>query len=149
MNTYKAHVMKTDVPNDNGMLYSSEVMDKAINQYNEKVEKRTALGELKIIGRSFETEEEYVGRGKVVQLDKVSHLITNIKRTGSDIDCTLQVLNTQNGLILENILKAFGVKKHGLVNDVVTVSSRGIGAVKNKTHVDDYTFIAIDIFPKE
>ncbi len=43
MKTYKTQIMKTDVPNANGMVYPSEVMDKVIKKYNEeKVKKKSS-----------------------------------------------------------------------------------------------------------
>lgn len=146
MKTYKGHVMKTNVPNRNGMLYPSEVMDKAIKQFNEKIEGKRAVGELKVQEHSFKTQEEYVANGRTINSQNVSHVITKLERVGEDINCELQVLDTPNGRILQNIIDAFECE--GLLNEIVTIGARGVGEVRDVTVVD-YTFIAIDIFPKE
>ena len=99
--------------NRNGRLYPFNIMEKEVNRYNKDyVQKGRALGEL---GHPD---------GPTVNLDRVSHKITDLKQEGKNFVGKAQILSTPMGKIAESLLK-----------DGVTlgVSSRGIGSLKDNS----------------
>lgn len=117
--------LQGDIQNKNGRIYPSPTLDKAVIRYiNERVEQKRAYGEL---GHP---------NGPSINLDRVSHIITELKKDGSNYVGKAKITSTPMG----NIVR-------GLISDGANlgVSSRGMGTLKNKNNImevqDDY-FIA-------
>jgi hypothetical protein len=102
--------MQGDIKNRNGRIYPSTILEKEMMRYGEQfIKTKRALGEL---GHPD---------GPQINGDRVSHLITEMKRDGSNFVGKAKILGTPMG----NIVKMFideGVK--------VGVSTRGLGSVK-------------------
>jgi hypothetical protein len=102
--------MQVDIKNRNGRIYPSTILEKEMMRYGEQfIKTKRALGEL---GHPD---------GPQINGDRVSHLITEMKRDGSNFVGKAKILGTPMG----NIVKTFideGVK--------VGVSTRGLGSVK-------------------
>ena len=121
--------MQAEQKNRNGRIYPKETLFKAVEKYiDEQVSKGRAVGELDHPA------------GPQINLDKVSHKITELKFDGDNVVGKAQVLNTPMGKIVEGLIEG-GVK--------LGVSSRGMGTVENKqgaTFVnDDYMLSTVDI----
>ena len=123
--------MQTEIKNRNGRMYPKEMMIAEVNRYiKEAVKPKTAMamGEL--------NHPENPG----INMDKVSHLITELRFDGNNVIGKAKILNTPNG----NIVK-------GLMDEGITfgVSSRGIGSVKPKNGMqevqNDFRLSTIDI----
>lgn len=71
-----------------------------------------------------------------VNLDNVSHVITEMHMEGTDGIGTLKLLPTPKGQIIRSMIEA-GVK--------LGVSSRGSGNVDHNGHVSDFEIITVDI----
>ncbi len=102
--------LQSETVNRNGRLYPFQIMEREVKRYNENyVQKGRALGEL---GHPD---------GPTVNLDRVSHKITELKQSGNNFVGKAQILSTPMGKIAESLLK-----------DGVTlgVSSRGIGSLR-------------------
>jgi|TARA_B100001250_G_scaffold33610_1_gene27273 hypothetical protein len=109
----KGVFLQSEMVNRNGRLYPFSIMEKEVNRYNKDyVQKGRALGEL---GHPD---------GPTVNLDRVSHKITDLKQEGKNFVGKAQILSTPMGKIAESLLK-----------DGVTlgVSSRGIGSLKDSS----------------
>ena len=109
----KGVFLQSEMVNRNGRLYPFNIMEKEVNRYNKDyVQKGRALGEL---GHPD---------GPTVNLDRVSHKITDLRQEGKNFVGKAQILSTPMGKIAESLLK-----------DGVTlgVSSRGIGSLKDNT----------------
>jgi hypothetical protein len=105
--------LQSECVNRNGRMYPFQIMEREVNRYNENyVQKGRALGEL---GHPD---------GPTVNLDRVSHKITELKQSGNNFIGKAQILSTPMGKIAESLLK-----------DGVTlgVSSRGIGSLRENT----------------
>jgi len=121
--------MQGDIKNRNGRVYPSDVLEKEMKRYNEQfVKTKRALGEL---GHPD---------GPQINGDRVSHLITEMKRDGSNFVGKAKILGTPMG----NIVKTFideGVK--------IGVSTRGLGSVKQKDGImevqNDFHLATVDI----
>lgn len=121
--------MQGDIKNRNGRIYPSAVLEKEMNRYaKDFISTKRALGEL---GHPD---------GPQINGDRVSHLITEMKRDGSNFVGKAKILGTPMG----NIVKTFideGVK--------VGVSTRGLGSVKPKNGImevqDDFHLATVDI----
>lgn len=102
--------MQGDIKNRNGRIYPSTILEKEMLRYGDQfIKTKRALGEL---GHPD---------GPQINGDRVSHLITDMKRDGSNFVGKAKILSTPMG----NIVKTFideGVK--------VGVSTRGLGSVK-------------------
>jgi len=121
--------MQAEQKNRNGRIYPKETLFKAVEKYiDEQVSKGRAVGELDHPA------------GPQINLDKVSHKITELKFDGDNVVGKAQVLNTPMGKIVEGLIEG-GVK--------LGVSSRGMGTVENRqgaTYVnDDYLLATVDI----
>ena len=108
--------LQGDVKNRNGRIYESRVLAKEVARYNENFIKRSrALGEL---GHPD---------GPTVNLDRVSHNITELYQDGSNFIGKAKILNTPMGKIAS-----------GLLGDGVQlgVSSRGMGSLVQREGVN-------------
>ena len=126
----KGVFMQSDVKNQNGRVYPFSVLQREVKNYNKKfVTEGRALGEL---GHPM---------GPTINLDRVSHLITELHEDGKNFVGKAKIMDTPNGKIVKNLLES-GVK--------LGVSSRGLGTVKaNKKGVNevqkDFTLSTVDI----
>jgi len=120
---------QTDKKNRNGRVYPKPIMEKAIGKYDkEQIQKNRAVGELNH------------PEGPTVNLDKVSHRITEMKFQGNDVVGKAQILDTPMGKIVKGLLDG-GVQ--------LGVSTRGMGSLErqNDTMVvkDDFILSTVDI----
>ena len=121
--------MQADKKNRNGRIYDKDILEGAVNKYvTEQVKTGRAVGELNH------------PEGPTINLDKVSHKITELKFEGNDVYGKASILNTPMGKIVEGLLEG-GVK--------LGVSSRGMGTLVNKqgvSHVGkDFMLSTVDI----
>lgn len=121
--------MQSNVVNRNGRYYPKETLSKAVEKYiAEQVNTGRAVGELNH------------PPSPMINLDKVSHRITNLRFEGNDVVGKATVLNTPMGQIVRGLLDG-GVK--------LGVSSRGMGSVEKKgTHnvvKEDFVLSTVDI----
>ncbi len=121
--------MQSESENRNKRIYPKEVLAEAVNKYvSEQVKTGRAVGELDHPA------------GPTINLDKVSHKITNLKFEGNNVVGRALILDTPMGKIVKGLMEG-GVK--------LGVSSRGMGTVEqkdNKTYVkDDYILSTVDI----
>jgi hypothetical protein len=102
--------MQGDIKNRNGRVYPSDMLEKEMKRYKtEFIDKKRSLGEL---GHPD---------GPQINGDRVSHLITEMKRDGANFIGKAKILETPMG----NIVKTF------IDNGVnLGVSTRGLGSVK-------------------
>lgn len=113
--------MQADKLNKNKRIYPKEVLQKATEKYiKEQVKTGRAVGELNH------------PEGPSINLDKVSHRITELKFEGNNVVGKALVLDTPMGNIVKGLVDG-GVK--------LGVSSRGMGTVENK---DGQTFVKND-----
>ena len=115
--------MQADLKNRNGRIYPMPVMEQEVNRYvKEYVDTKRAFGEL---GHP---------EGPQINLDRISHMITELKRDGSNIVGRAKILETPMGNIAKNIIQGGGA---------LGVSSRGMGSLKDKNGImevqDDFT----------
>jgi hypothetical protein len=126
----KGIFLQSDIKNQNGRVYPFSVLKKQVRKFNENfVQKDRALGEL---GHPA---------GPTVNLDRVSHIITELYEDGKNFIGKAKVIDTPNGKIVKNLLES-GVR--------LGVSSRGLGSVKtNRSGVnevqDDFVLSTVDI----
>ena len=104
--------MQAEQKNRNGRWYSLPVMQSAVDDYNARlINDNRAYGEL---GHPA---------GPQINLDRVSHLIVELKRDGNNFIGKAKLIDTPMGNIAKGIMKSGG--KLG-------VSSRGLGSLKEK-----------------
>jgi len=120
---------QTDKKNRNGRVYPKAIMERAVKQYvDTQVSKKRAVGELNH------------PEGPTVNLDKVSHLITDLKFEGNDVVGKAQILDTPMGKIVKGLLDG-GVQ--------LGVSTRGMGSLEQKNGAmvvkDDFILSTVDI----
>ena len=121
--------MQAEKKNRNGRIYEKKILEKAVSKYvKEQVSQGRAVGELNH------------PEGPTVNLDKVSHKITNLEFQGNDVIGKASILKTPMGQIVEGLLEG-GVK--------LGVSSRGMGTLENRrdgAYVrDDFMLASVDI----
>ena len=120
---------QTNKKNRNGRVYPKDIMEKAVAKYDkEQIKTKRAVGELNH------------PEGPTVNLDKVSHLITNLEFKGDDIVGKARILDTPNGKIVKGLLEG-GVQ--------LGVSTRGMGSLVNKNGAmevgKDFILSTVDI----
>ena len=121
--------MQSEKKNRNGRIYTKESLEKAVEKYvTEQVKTGRAVGELNH------------PEGPTVNLDKVSHKITDLHWQGNDVVGKASILKTPMGKIVEGLLEG-GVK--------LGVSSRGMGSLVQKNGAqyvgDDFMLSTVDI----
>ena len=98
--------MQADRQNRNGRVYPFEVLNREADRYiNEYVTKGRAFGEL---GHPA---------GPTINLERVSHLIKELKAVGSDFYGKAKILDTPYGNIVRNLINegaCFGVSTRGM-----------------------------------
>ena len=122
--------MQAEQKNRNGRVYPSKVLMNEVKKYNnDYVRSKRAMGEL---GHPD---------GPQLNLERVSHLIKELRIDGNDVYGKAKILDTPYGKIVKNLISE-GVK--------IGVSSRGMGSLKqNSSGVnevqDDFSLSAVDI----
>ena len=121
--------MMADAPNRNKRIYESKILKPAVEKYiTEQVKTGRAVGELNH------------PEGPTINLDKVSHLITDLRFEGANVVGKAKILNTPMGQIVKGLLEG-GVK--------LGVSSRGMGSLVERNGVnyvkDDFHLATVDI----
>jgi hypothetical protein len=102
--------LQSNIKNRNGRMYPESVMDNEVNRYiKEKVNKNTAFGEL---GHPDSPS---------INLDRISHLITSLRKEGHNWIGKAKILDTPMGRIAEGIIKGGGQ---------LGTSSRALGSLK-------------------
>jgi hypothetical protein len=121
--------MQAEQVNRNRRIYPKKVLEKAVNKYTtDYVNKGRAVGELNHPD------------GPTINLDKVSHRITELQWNGNDVVGKALILDTPMGKIVKGLLEG-GCQ--------LGVSSRGMGTVASRngqTFVnDDFVLSTVDI----
>jgi hypothetical protein len=113
--------LQGEIKNRNGRMYPMTVLEREVSKYNENyIQTGRALGEL---GHPD---------GPSMNLDRVSHKITSLKREGNNYIGRAKILGTPLGGIAKNLLDE-GIK--------LGVSSRGMGSLIKQ---DGYQVVADD-----
>ena len=126
----KGPFLQAEIKNRNGRIYPMPILQKEVNRYNkEYIQKNRAFGEL---GHPD---------GPTVNLERVSHLITNLYPDGNNFIGEAKIMDTPYGKIVKNLIDE-GAK--------LGVSSRGMGSLvpQRGAHVvkdDFYLATAADI----
>ena len=103
--------MQADIKNRNGRVYPVATLQKEVERYNrEYVAKNRAYGEL---GHP---------QGPVINLDRVSHMIKDLKQDGNNFIGRAKIMGTPMGDIVKNLMRE---------GATLGVSSRGMGTLKN------------------
>ena len=121
--------MQAEQKNRNGRMYPKKTLMKEVARYNkEYVQKNRGMGEL---GHPD---------GPTVNLERVSHMITELTEDGNDIHGKAKILDTPYGKIVKNLMTE---------GALLGVSSRGMGSLKEKDGVnevqEDFMLAAVDI----
>jgi|TARA_E500000318_G_scaffold107484_1_gene116849 hypothetical protein len=121
--------MQAEQKNRNGRVYPKKTLMNEVQRYNnEYVKTNRAMGEL---GHPD---------GPQLNLERVSHLIKELRVDGNDIYGRAKILDTPYGKIVKDLVKE-GVK--------IGVSSRGMGSLKQVNGVnevqEDFNLAAVDI----
>jgi hypothetical protein len=115
--------LQSNLKNRNGRVYPTEILDKEIKRYNEEyVTKNRAFGEL---GHPD---------SPTINLDRVSHMIKELRRDGDNFIGKAKIMDTPYGKIVKNLIDE---------GATLGVSSRGMGSLSQKGGVsmvqDDFT----------
>lgn len=132
---FKATVIQCEKQNRNGRVYPRELMIPVVETY---INDRLQPGQWRSFGELGHPE------GIEINLDRVSHYITDMEWNGNDVIGVCQLLESPMGKIADTILKS-GCK--------LGVSTRGMGELGYKEGyeqnqgqvVTDYDLICVDI----
>lgn len=126
----KGVLQRANAKNQNGRVYPKAILEREAVKYTENfIKQRRALGELDHPETS------------VVNLQNVSHNVTELHWEGDNLMGTVEILTTPSGNILRELFK-------NSIN--VGISSRGVGSVKRKMAEaadevqEDFELIAFD-----
>lgn len=104
--------LQSNLKNRNGRVYPTEILDKEIKRYNEEyVTKNRAFGEL---GHPD---------SPTINLDRVSHMIKELRRDGDNFIGKAKIMDTPYGKIVKNLIDE---------GATLGVSSRGMGSLTQK-----------------
>lgn len=117
--------LQGEIKNRNGRKYPMGILEREVNRYNDCfVKEKRAFGEL---GHPA---------GPSINLDRVSHMVTELRKDGNNYIGKAKIFGTPNGSIVKNFLDE-GAK--------IGVSSRGMGSLSDKggiMEVQDDFFLA-------
>ena len=117
--------MQADVKNRNGRVYPLDILEKEVTKYNKNfIRENRAFGEL---GHP---------EGPTVNLERVSHMITELHPDGKNFIGEAKIMDTPMGKIVKNLMDE-GAK--------LGVSSRGMGSLDSKNganYVKDDFYLA-------
>jgi len=117
--------MQADVKNRNGRVYPLDILQKEVTKYNKNfIRENRAFGEL---GHP---------EGPTVNLERVSHMITELHPDGKNFIGEAKIMDTPMGKIVKNLMDE-GAK--------LGVSSRGMGSLDSKNganYVKDDFYLA-------
>ena len=120
-------LQRAGAKNQNGRVYPRDILQREVQQYQQLIDERRALGELDHPDSS------------VVNLQNVSHNVVEIGWEGDDVVGKVEILPTPSGNILRELFKS-GIR--------LGISSRGMGSVKDGTDglevQEDFNLIAFD-----
>lgn len=104
--------LQSGITNRNGRMYPTQVLAKEVARYNDEyITKNRAYGEL---GHP---------NGPTINLERVSHLIKDLRQEGKDFVGKAKVMDTPYGNIVKNLMDE-GAQ--------LGVSSRGMGTLRQK-----------------
>lgn len=102
--------MQSDLKNRNGRVYPKAVMENEVKRYTkENIDRNRAFGEL---GHPD---------GPTINLERVSHMITELSMDGSNVMGRAKIMDTPYGKIVKNLMDE---------GATLGVSSRGMGSLK-------------------
>lgn len=105
--------MQGGIKNRNGRMYPMETLDKEVNRYNDQfVKTNRAYGEL---GHPD---------GPTINLERVSHMIKDLRREGNDYVGKAKIMDTPYGKIVKSLIDE-GAQ--------LGVSSRGMGSLQQNS----------------
>ena len=121
--------MQAEAKNRNGRIYPKAILERAVNKYvTEQVSKGRAVGELNHPD------------SPTINLDKVSHRITELNWDGNNVIGKATILDTPMGQIVKGLMEG-GVQ--------LGVSSRGMGSIKQQNGTayvqEDFMLATVDI----
>lgn len=121
----KGVFMQAEQKNRNGRIYPRHLMESQVNEYvNTKVKSKQAMGELEH------------PQSPHINLDRVSHLIEDLRMVGNDVYGVAKLIPTATGR------QAIVLMENGIQ---LGVSSRGLGALGSNGMVESYKLAAIDL----
>jgi hypothetical protein len=107
-------MLQTEIKNKNGRVYPKAIMQKEVKRYTKDfINQKRAYGEL---GHP---------EGPTINLERTSHLITELKEDGNNFVGRAKILSTPMGEIVKGLLSD-GAR--------LGVSSRGMGSLKASTN---------------
>ena len=118
----KGIFLQAEQKNRNGRVYPLPILEREVKRYNEKyIDQNRAFGEL---GHP---------QGPTVNLDRVSHMITELYEDGNNFVGKAKIMDTPMGKIVSSLMNE-GAQ--------LGVSSRGMGSLREKNGInevqDDY-----------
>lgn len=126
--------MQADIPNRNGRMYRSNILEKEVERYNkEYIKERRAFGEL---GHP---------QGPSINLDRVSHMICSLVKEGSNFVGKAKIMDTPYGNIVKNLMSEganLGVSSRGMGS--LRANNEGINEVQDDFHLATAADIVAD-----
>jgi hypothetical protein len=135
---FYAVLQKYNTPNRNGRVYPEKILKRESENYKKMIQKGTSLSELNHPESSL------------IDLDRVSHIITDVWWDGIILMGKLKLL-TSPGFHERGIVSTKGDQAANLLRQGVTlgISSRGVGSLKkvgDRNEVqDDFELICFDL----
>jgi hypothetical protein len=135
---FYAVLQKYNTPNRNGRIYPEKILKRESENYKKMIQKGTALSELNHPESSL------------IDLDRVSHLITDVWWEGNILMGKLKLL-TSPGFHERGIISCKGDMAANYLRQGVTlgISSRGVGSLAKKGDQnevqDDFELICFDL----
>lgn len=121
--------LQAEARNRNNRIYPKHIIEREVKSFQSLIKGKRALGELNHPA------------GPTINLDKVSHIITELKFDGNNVIGKAKILGTPMGEIAKNFIDE-GIQ--------LGVSSRGMGSLKQMREgysvvQDDYHLNTIDV----
>ncbi len=117
--TRTVRIMELDIPNKNGITYTTEAVERAIEDWNQ------VFGTPMV--NTFDPKPK-----PHVDVNSISHVVSDLRISDGYLVGEVKVLNTPNGITLAEIVED------------IDFAPRGWGVISKEGVVTDYKMIAID-----
>lgn len=121
-------IQKADTLNQNGRIYPKNILEREVRNYQKFIIENRALG----CADHPDTS--------VIELQKVSHIMREVRMDGNDVYGVVEILNTPNGKLIQSLVES-EVK--------IGISSRGVGSTRKEGDYqvvqDDFQIICWDL----
>jgi hypothetical protein len=124
-------IITTDVYTQNGHIYPKAEMERVIKEFNEREQPMLCELDTRVVDDMFDR----------IDLQQVSHQVTDLRMEGDKVIATIKVLDTPHGLIMRQLLEQ---RDHPFV-----FRPYGVGYLGCDGIIDEFNMLGVSMMHKD